>query len=411
VGEIIYNTTPDPQLSIGEKLYCGKLRNPNKDVVVKIVEIQELEVYKKRINREFHANKESERIQNVLSVEKIEENIEAGRSYIAYESFDYTLQNIINDSLQKPIKQILLTATKGLMRFHDKKFVHRNIRPENIVIQEESNEFNGKIADLSMAKPFTDGATISRDFSENGFSAPELINYFNIDQENRRKSIRKSQKEKVTEKVDVFSMGVVYFYASTGHHPFDRDDRSLQQNICDKKFVPNFNTLKTSKKLPVGDVPLITNLVKAMIQYDPKHRPTIKQVLNHPFFWTDHQKREFLTSISQYIQGCGKEDKELMRDQCGPSYENWQENLDEKVQKTLKEKRRYGNDVTELLRSLRNLVSNFFCTTIFGVPGAGFSGIRLHLQLPLGGTLDYTKETEKQAQDYSEYTIFSPIHF
>lgn len=335
-------------------------------MVVKIVEIQELEEYKKRINREFHANKESERIQNVLSVEKIEENIEAGRSYIAYENFDYTLQNIINDSLQKPIKQILLTATKGLMRFHDKKFVHRNIRPENIVVQEESNEFDGKIADLSMAKPFTDGVTISRDFSENGFSAPELINYFNIDQENRRKSGRKNQKEKVTEKVDVFSMGVVYFYASTGYHPFDRDGKSLQQNICDKKFVPNFNTLKKSKILNVGEVPLITNLIKAMIQYDPKNRPTIKQVLNHPFFWTDHQKREFLTVTSQFIQGCDKKDKELMHAQVGQSYVNWKENLDEKVLQTL-EKRKYGNDVTELLRSLRNLVSIIFLTFIFAV--------------------------------------------
>jgi len=335
------------------------LRNSIKDVVVKIVEIQELKKFKKRIDREFHAAKESERIQNVLSVEKIEINNEADRSYIAYENFDFTLQNVINDDLEKPIKHILLTATEGLMHFHDKKFIHRNIRPENIVIKEENNEFNGKIADLSMSKLLTDGkkVTISRDFSENGFSAPELINFFNIDRGNERKSTRDSQRKKVTEKVDVFSMGVVYFYAFTGYHPFDRDGRSLQQNICDKKFVPNFNTLKRSEGLNVGEVPLITNLIKAMIQYDPKNRPTIKQVLNHPFFWTDHQKREFLTAISQYIQGCDKEDKELMRAQCGPSYENWQENLDDKVQKTLKEKRRYGNDVTELLRSLRNLVS------------------------------------------------------
>ncbi|CAG9810669.1 unnamed protein product [Chironomus riparius] len=353
VGEI----APDAKLSNGEKLYRGRLRKSIKNVVVKIIPNQEFEDFKKRVNREIYAAKANERNQNVLSVEKIEVNTNDGQLYIAYEDFDHTLKNIVDDTLNKPIKQILLTATEGLMHFHDKKFVHRNIRPENIVIKEENSNYNGKIADLSMSKLLTDGknVTISRDFSENGFSAPELINYFNIDQGNKKKSTNNSQRKKVTEKVDIFSMGVVYFYAFTEYHPFARDGRSLQQNICDKKFVPNFNTLKKSKSLSAVEVPLITNLIQKMIQYDPKKRPTIKQVLNHPFFWTDQRKVAFLTVTSQYIQGCDMEDKESMRAQCGPSYENWQENLDPKVQETLKEKRKYKNDVTELLRSLRNL--------------------------------------------------------
>lgn len=319
--------------------------------------MEEFEEFKKRIDREFNAAKENERNQNVLSVEKIEINPEKTRAFIAYEDFDCTLENIVRNNLDKPIKQILLTATEGLMHFHE-KFVHRNIRPENIVIKDEKSGTNGKIADLSMSKLLTVAkkVTISRDFSKNGYSAPELINFFNIDKGNKKKTTNDSQRKKVTEKVDTFSMGVVYFYAFTGCHPFERDGKECQQNICDKKFIPNYNTLNKSK-LNAGEVPLLANLIKAMIQYNFKERPTIKQVLNHPFFWNNQHKIEFLTASSQYIQGCDKEDKEQMQAQCGPSYNNWQETLDEEVQKPLKEKRKYKDDVTELSRSLRNLVS------------------------------------------------------
>jgi len=39
-----------------------------------------------------------------------------------------------------------------------------------------------------------------------------------------------------------------------------------------------------------------------MIQKDPKKRYTIKDVLNHPFFWDEFRKLNFLQEFSDYIE-------------------------------------------------------------------------------------------------------------
>ena len=43
-----------------------------------------------------------------------------------------------------------------------------------------------------------------------------------------------------------------------------------------------------------------------MIQKDPKKRYTIKDVLNHPFFWDEFRKLNFLQEFSDYIESHGK---------------------------------------------------------------------------------------------------------
>lgn len=370
------------------------MKNSIKDIVVKKIDMNEMAEFQKRMDREVKANKESERIKNVLNFEKIEFVKKSSICLIAYENFDYTLVNYVDkfihnknipgiSNINIPIKQILLTATEGLMHFHNKGFVHRNIDYENIVIVDEDGCSTGKIADLSMSKKLVDDkASISRDLSKNICSAPELIEFYKRNKTNKRKSTGENLGKKISKEIDVFSLGIVYFYALTGDHLFDREGSDVDKNICNSKFKPRLDSLQCSNVIKPWEVPLATSLIRCMVQRDPKMRPTIKYILNHPFFWSDQHKELFLFTSSQYIQGCGEKNsknedskenekisydsnyvntcqgKELMNIKYGTNYAKWYSNLenDDSIPEKIKRGIR-NNDPTELLRSLRNIVS------------------------------------------------------
>jgi len=355
---LICNQNPDKELSIeGNLFFRGRLRNVvSKDLIIRKIRKPEYAKYQERIDREVKATLESFKLKNVLNIEKIEESTNGEYCYIAYEHFAGTLATSINEST--PIKLILLTASEGLMHFHDKDFIHRNICPGNIVICEEDKQLVGKITDLSFSKCLSKDkqASISHDFSENLYSAPELIELYDS---NRKFT------GKVGNEVDVFSMGIVYFYALTGFNLFERDGKSVEENILDEHFQPSYKTLDKSKFLKIYEIPLVKQLIKSMVQYDAKSRPTIKQVLNHPFFWSDNQKEYFLFVASQFIQGIPKIKQKFNMNYSefnDDSETPWVESLDEEVRKVVEAKRGknfrpYQNEASELLRCLRNIVS------------------------------------------------------
>ena len=67
---------------------------------------------------------------------------------------------------------------------------------------------------------------------------------------------------------------LAYYILSGGHHPFGED------------FECEFNIYYGKYSLEhVRDV-IAKNLIEWMINKDPKGRPTVKQCLAHPFFWS-----------------------------------------------------------------------------------------------------------------------------
>ncbi|KAL7012168.1 hypothetical protein ACKWTF_014664 [Chironomus riparius] len=335
IGDLIHNINPDKELSVeGNLIFHGRLKNTvSKDLIIKKIKKSEYSKYQERIDREVKATIESLKLKNVLNIEKIVESNNGEYCYIAYEHFTGTLATSIKTSL--PIKLILFTATEGLMHLHDKCFIHRNICPGNIVICEEDQQLVGKITDSSFSKCLSDDkqASISHDFSENSYSAPELIKLYDSNREFTGK---------VGDRVDVFSMGIVYFNALTEFNLFERDGKSVEKNILNDDFQPIYKTLNKSKFLKNYEVPLAEQLIKSMVQYDPNLRPTIKQVLNHPFFWSDDQKEYFLFVASQFIQGIPKIKQKFNFKHPGfndDGQTSWVEALNDEVKKIVETKR------------------------------------------------------------------------
>jgi len=304
--------------------------------------------------------------------------------FLAYQNFDYSLDNLVLGNVEQvsdmTITKILYTATKGLMKLHDSEIIHRNIQPENVVIFRKE----GKIAYHDLSKMVSNGkkVMISRDFSENDYSAPELIEIYKHNRANQKKAKGYTKEKNIADgfKVDIFSMGIVYFYALTGFHLFERYGKETKKNILKQNFDFDFKSLNNLKSLEPWRIPLAKQLIEAMVQYDPRNRPTVKQVLNHPFFWNNDQTEQFLKIASQYIQGCDNSDKEKISSKNVPGTETWDKDLEQGIRDHLakygsKSKNKsnkkvtlqqevYINPATDFLKQLRNLVS-FYIFYIF----------------------------------------------
>ena len=70
---------------------------------------------------------------------------------------------------------------------------------------------------------------------------------------------------------------LVYYILSGGEHPFGKGPRG-EVNILDG----NYNLHH------VQDV-AAKDLIERMINEDPRKRPTVKECLAHPFFWSNER--------------------------------------------------------------------------------------------------------------------------
>ena len=106
----------------------------------------------------------------------------------------------------------------GLSYIHSQKFVHRDIKPNNILIDRSGNL---KIADFGFCKPVSGENSFSLSDAgkgTDGWIAPELLNIIVAIEEN---TLNTSFSQHATTAVDVFPLGCVFFYFLTkGKHPF-----------------------------------------------------------------------------------------------------------------------------------------------------------------------------------------------
>ncbi len=110
----------------------------------------------------------------------------------------------------KEVCHIICQVLDGLEFAHSKGYVHRDIKPQNILLQNDSKGVKAKLSDFGLAKNFQEagGSMITKDGEAAGtiiFMAPEqLLNY-----------------KYVKPPADVYSMGVTFYYLLSGKYHFD----------------------------------------------------------------------------------------------------------------------------------------------------------------------------------------------
>ena len=196
----------------------------------------------------------------------------------------------------KPIiKDLLYQIVHGLRYLHANDIIHRNIQPSNILLIRVNEEKTvAKIGGFKYSKEQN---------SDNGASRPlndkTALNY--MANECFQGIWNKS--------TDVFAMGIVFFYATTGgKHPFEDDhaitDTNLKERTKTAKSIKtsNLKALREQETFIEEEKITMVDMIKQMIDHDSDKRLTVEDVFYHPTFYNPQKKLQFLLKVNEGLK-------------------------------------------------------------------------------------------------------------
>ncbi|CAI4038910.1 hypothetical protein SMKI_06G2620 [Saccharomyces mikatae IFO 1815] len=138
---------------------------------------------------------------------------------------------------------------------HSMHCVHRDLKLENILLDRNGN---AKLTDFGFTRECMTKTTLETVCGTTVYMAPELIERKTYD----------------GFKIDIWSLGVILYTLITGYLPFDDDDE-----VKTKWKIVNEEPKYDSKFIPDDAKDLISRLLAK----NPGERPSLPQVLRHPF--------------------------------------------------------------------------------------------------------------------------------
>lgn len=198
---------------------------------------------------------------NLVQVHDVNKDFQKNGQVIYYFTMEFidgkTLKEMIRDVEKLPVLQVLdllIDITRGLEYIHANKLIHRDIKPDNIMIDHDGNL---KIADLGIAldanevetnEPTEDGQR--RIVGTPHYISPEQVRGKGIDARS-----------------DIYSLGATTFHMLTGETPFEGNSSKeiIKKHVVEEaRLVSDLNP----------DVPpIVCDLVKRMMSKKQEERP------------------------------------------------------------------------------------------------------------------------------------------
>ncbi len=204
------------------EVFKGKDHKLNRFVAIKVLkeEFRENGGFIKKFKEEAQAAAALAH-PNIVNVYDVGD--EYGIYYIVMELVEgITLKNYIERKGQLTVKEatsIAIQVSAGLEVAHNNQIVHRDIKPQNIII---SREGKVKVTDFGIAKATTSQTTTSTAMGSVHYASPEQARGGYVDHRS-----------------DIYSLGVVLYEMVTGRVPFDGDTAvAVAGKHLQEKLVP-----------------------------------------------------------------------------------------------------------------------------------------------------------------------------
>ncbi|KAK8889656.1 hypothetical protein M9Y10_034409 [Tritrichomonas musculus] len=168
--------------------------------------------------------------------------------------------NFDNTSRQK----IIYGIANALKRLHSKKIAHRDIKPGNVLIDQNYLAF---LADFNLSKSFNPKLQIEisqNDIGTRPYMAPEIIN---------------GDENYDPFKADVYAFGIFLYQVVTDRQPYENFTFKTEYKIINENFRP-----KLYDYIPTN----FSELLKRCFDKDPKKRPSFNEIvemLNLPDYY------------------------------------------------------------------------------------------------------------------------------
>ena len=163
------------------------------------------------------------------------------------------LKNLKKPLLPKTISIMYKKICEGVKAIHELKMVHRDLKPENILLD---NKLNPKICDFGWSVEIGKNEKRGTFCGTYEYMAPEIY-----------------ENEKYNVSVDIWSLGVLLYEMFHGFSPFSsKSVFKIYRNIVEEGF-----------KFKEGMDEDAKNLIKMILQNDPKKRPDLDEILKNEF--------------------------------------------------------------------------------------------------------------------------------
>lgn len=168
------------------------------------------------------------------------------------------------------IKFLLKQIVEGLQIIHSKGLIHRDMKPKNILLHEETIP---KIGDFGESKALAKDRIDAETFKGTpGYISPQMVDGDNY-----------------TNKTDIFSLGVILYYMYYGDIPWTKKIFDIKKEFNMILIEPEINQIfENHPGIYIPDS--AKDLIKKMLRKDENERYDCKKILEHPFLMNQQEK-------------------------------------------------------------------------------------------------------------------------
>ena len=163
---------------------------------------------------------------------------------------------------EKRAAEIMFQIANGLNYLHSYGVLHRDLKPDNCMISDNTDNATIKIMDFGLSKVLAPHERVNDGFGTLSFVAPEVL-------------IR----QPYNKQIDIWSMGIMLYYMLTSCLPFD--DENDSEEVIAKMIV--FNEVEFPDKLFKDRSKEVVDIIGQCLIKNPDKRITIDNYLKHPW--------------------------------------------------------------------------------------------------------------------------------